>query len=794
MKQAKSITVIVGLLTTLLLPLAPTASALTIESIIAPLQVTYAGATTKLSSTYIPFSDPNLDPKSKFEVNFLTESRTPWPEPAKKAFLRAAQIWSYLFESNVTITVDAYWSPLDRGILGNARPGGPKGGGYFKDFPGAPEKNLWYPAALVNSLASDKKDQDELNAEITARFNSNPANVNWYFGTDGKDAVGQFDFLSAVLHELGHGLGIISTETFNDRFGTFANDSPSIFAGFVANDAGRRLSDLAATLPEFGTYVTSPLYWVGSQGILANNGTKPKLYAPAQYKTGSSVSHLDDELFPKSAINGLMSSTIDMQQAIHDPGPVVIAMLKDMRGKTPVTRISEIRNLHTIAGNKAITLSFDPPEESIRQDITSYQIKVYPGNQIITVTKSPVTIPQLSPGLPYYFGVTAISNGFQSKEVTSSVVVPEDTWVKKVIDSNSDAGFTASTIYSGKQTLIYTDSKSGYLIMNQFDGKVWKRKIVDGDSTKLGKRNNNLSGRLSVCLTNPGKKEKLHIFYTDTVEKDLLHATFDGKKWSYETVDGDGAAIQDYRETIRTKTASNVNVSNACAATTQGLQVFYRDDSQGILLGATLLKTGWSYEIVDGDKLTGGRSEGDVAFRLAAVTTGKKIHLLYDSVLASPEKKPIQGDIRYATRSSVSPLDWQYTTVEAGKREIPVAGFDLGLTLDGSAIRAIWYASSAATISKADRIHWTDLTAPGIISEFVPTSSPVSPISLTASTAIYGCEDRLCSLDLITKKSTLANDTAIDKSMSASWIKIKSRDYAFVNIEGKATLITKPLS
>ena len=376
MKQAKSISTIVGLLATLLLPLAPTASALTPQSIIAPLQVTYAGATTKVTSTYIPFNDAGLDPKSKFEVNFVTESRTPWPEPAKKAFLRATQIWSYLFESSVTITIDAYWSPLDRGILGNARPGGPKGGGYFKEFPGAPEKKLWYPAALANSLASDKRDQDELNAEITARFNSNPSNVNWYYGTDGKNAVGQFDFLSAVLHELGHGLGIISTETFNDRFETFANDSPSIFAGFVANETGRRLSDLSATLPEFSTYVTSPLYWVGSQGISANNGVKPKLFSPSKYKTGSSVSHLDDELFPKSAVNGLMSSTIDMQQAIHDPGPIVIGMLKDMRGKTPATRISEIRNLHTIAGNKAITLSFDPPEEAIRQEVTSYQIKV----------------------------------------------------------------------------------------------------------------------------------------------------------------------------------------------------------------------------------------------------------------------------------------------------------------------------------------------------------------------------------------------------------------------------------
>ena len=794
MKRGKSITVIVGLLAALLLPLAPTASALTPESAIAPLQVTYAGASTKQTPTYIPFNDANLDPKSKFEVNFFTESRTQWPEPAKKAFLRATQIWSYLFESSVTITIDAYWSPLDRGILGNARPGGPKGGGYFKDFSGAPEKNLWYPAALANSLSNNKNDLDELNAEITARFNSNSSNVNWYYGIDGKNAVGQFDFLSAVLHELGHGLGIISTETFNDRFGTFANESPSIFAGFVANESGRRLSDLSATLPEFSTFVTSPLYWVGAQGISANNGVKPKLFAPSQYKSGSSVSHLDDELFPKSAVNGLMSSTIDMQQAIHDPGPVVIGMLKDMRGKTPATRISEIRNLHTISGNKSITLSFDPPEEAIRQEITSYQIKVYPGNQIITVDKSPVTIPKLSAGFPYYFGVIATSNGFQSKETISSVVVPEDTWANKVLDANSDAQFTASTIYRGKQTLIYTDSKSGHLVMNQFDGKVWKRQIVDGDSTKSGKRNSNLSGRLSVCKTNPGKKEKLHIFYTDTVEKDLLHANYDGKKWSYETVDGNGPVIQDYREAIRTKTASNVNVSNACASTTQGLQVFYRDDSQGILLGATQVKSGWSYEIVDGDKITGGRTEGDVAFHLAAVSTGKKIHLLYDSVLAAPEKKPIQGDIRYATRSTVSPQDWQFTTVEAGKRELPVAGFDLGLAVDGSAIRAIWYASSSATISKADRIHWTDLTSPGSISEFVPTSSLVSPISLNGASAIYGCEDRLCALDLVAKKSTLVNDAAIDKSNSISWIKIKSRDYALVNVNGKATLLTKPIS
>ena len=76
----------------------------------------------------------------------------------------------------------------------------------------------------------------------------------------------------------------------------------------------------------------------------------------------------------------------------------------------------------------------------------------------------------------------------------------------------------------------------------------------------------------------------------------------------------------------------------------------------------------------------------------------------------------------------------------------------------------------------------------------MPTSSPVSPISLNGASAIYGCEDRLCALDLVAEKSTLVNDAAIDKSNSISWIKIKNRDYALVNVNGKATLLTKPLS
>ena len=124
-----------------------------------------------------------------------------------------------------------------------------------------------------------------------------------------------------------------------------------------------------------------------------------------------------------------------------------------------------------------------------------------------------------------------------------------------------------------------------------------KISIVDGISTSGGRSDRNLAGPVSLCVSGSKSSEKLHIFYTDNENKDLRHASYDGKKWRYEVVDGNGEDIQDYKESSRRKTASDVSISNACAVTPAGLQVFYRDESQGILLGAALSKSGWIYEI-----------------------------------------------------------------------------------------------------------------------------------------------------------------------------------------------------
>ena len=770
------------------------AQALPVRSIPANWEVTYAGAGAgaRLGASSFTFDESGRDVVSTFNVTFISESRQQWPEDAKKAFMRATKIWSYLFPSPVPIDVEAYWSPLEPGILGSARPGGARGGGYFQDFAGAPEKKLWYPAALANAINSDKKDLDDINPEITARFNSNSLYVSWYFGLDAKPANRQFDFVTAVLHELGHGLGLISQETYNERLKTFSNNNPTIFSGFVANAAGRRLSDIPSTDAGFEKYVTSDLFWIGEQGKRANENSEIKLFTPDEYKSGSSVSHLDDNIYPKSMADGLMSSSISTQQAIHDPGPIALAMFEDMRGKTPDSQLSAVQNLRGVAGNKSVTLFFDAPEQAVRQQISDYTITVYPGNRIVTAKSSPFTIDKLDAGLPYFFGVVANSASSASPEEKTGIIVPESAWAVTTLDRSGDGQHLAQGLYKGNPAVVYSDSKSGDLLLALWNGKKWTRTTVDGNSAKAGKRTNNLNGAISLCATGSGRKERLHIFYTDMVEKDLLRAVFDGTKFTYETVDGDGEYIQDYREEVRVRTASNVSVSNACVATSIGLQVFYRDDSQGILLGATLVGKKWEYEIVDGDSLLDGRTEGDVAFQLAAVSVGKKVHVVYDSVIAAPNRIVAQGDVRYATRSSTSPDDWQYTTLDLGRRESPIAGFDVALSSSGGKLLAAWLGTSTSSPIKADRIRWMDLNDPKSLTEERLNVAPKSPLAISESSIIYGCEDRLCNFNLESRKSKLVSEESTTKTSEVAWIVWKKSTYALANVAGKLSLLQRP--
>jgi hypothetical protein len=73
---------------------------------------------------------------------------------------------------------------------------------------GAPDRDAFYSDALADSIQGSDHRPGE--PDIIANFNSDCN--NWYFGTDGNTPFGEFDLVSVVLHEIGHGLGFSGTE------------------------------------------------------------------------------------------------------------------------------------------------------------------------------------------------------------------------------------------------------------------------------------------------------------------------------------------------------------------------------------------------------------------------------------------------------------------------------------------------------------------------------------------------------------------------------------------------------
>jgi hypothetical protein len=719
---------------------------------------------------------------TNFVVNY-----TNFPQAAKSAFDAAVSIWAALYPSTVPITIDAAWAGnLGPGVLGSARPGD-----FFTGFSGAPDSTLWYPSALANALAG--KDLDPVNAEIVARFSSNNP---WYLGTDGLVPPGRYDLETAVLHELGHGLGFLSSDSYDAYSGIGLLDQPTPFDAFIRTQDGRRLSDIPNPSHELGTLLTSPLSWSGSLGVAANNGVQPQLYSPSTYSDGSSVSHLDEFTYPSGTPNTLMTPQLEPGEVIHNPGPITVGMLADMRTKPPAGPVTSLpsapRHPVALVGDRSALVTFEPPIDSRLTQVSAYSVTVTPGGRSLPTEGSPFKVSGLKSGTAYTFSIKAVNSLGSGPAAVSNSVIPQPGWSSTTIDPKADANFVATTTFRNSLTAIYTDATTGVLKRAIFVGTKWRTETIDGPGFAKGGTAHDLNGALSTCVTGTGTKQVLHVFYTDTIDKDLRHAAFDGKTWKYDIVDGNGPVIQS-AATInlpdpapnRAHIADDVSVSNACVATADGLQVFYRDDSQGILLGAVQVGKSWRYELVDGDRITGGRTTGDVAFHIAAVAVGRTVHLLYDSVLKiDRDRKPTRGDVRQAVRSSSSPSAWRYQSVDSNSVSYPVAGYGISLTVSAGKVFGAWLSASNPGVGTpvTDTIAWAYLSAATPSVRRVHGNNfgvPSQPLALSSTTLLYGCQVRLCAINMTTKRQTLVSD----KDASAN------RSAAFATVAGKSGIL-----
>lgn len=239
----------------------------------------------------------------------------PFPEEAKPAILHAMKIWAQCLDIKVPLKVIFGFATLDGGVMAESLVGS-----HYIDE----DRNYRYPETLKNQIVG--YDSEPYSSEIKITFNSK----TWfYFGLDGKylterenEAITYFaaDFLSTILHELGHSFGITSFLFANteEQIGTKAIPEPydiSIFDSFMVDEKGKSLKDYPNRSNElYKAIISGKIVFAGPNAVKANNG-KPVLLRTNN--RGWDGSHLD-------------GFNIMAAGEYHHPGTVILGMLQDI--------------------------------------------------------------------------------------------------------------------------------------------------------------------------------------------------------------------------------------------------------------------------------------------------------------------------------------------------------------------------------------------------------------------------------------------------------------------------------
>ena len=376
---------------------------------------------------------------------------------AQAAFQRAVDIWSSLLITSVPIEIEADFESFeDSGTLAFVRP--------VTLF--TRESEFWEPVALANQLVG--RDLDPEDPDIKATFSSS---ANWYFGLDGDPPINRQDFVSVVLHEIGHGLGVFDSfavdEDGNARYGVKAADSDEIFP--TVFDLSIRDSDFLRLFNAFST--PSPdqafeaitgikLFWGGPKTRAANGGRSPiLLWAPEEYDSGSSVAHLDEDAYPSGTPNALMTPRRSRGEVSQEPGPLVLAMLSDMGWtiRDPVLQIPQFGVGGGLSSDVVVTNRSSTEPAAVAIDIWSPDGGELDGNLILGIGADRFDLPPL--------GSRTLTLSYDgSGLLTGSVTVSSDTPVSAVVRFDLEGtGITGVGSSPGLRSAIAPVRRSGNL-------------------------------------------------------------------------------------------------------------------------------------------------------------------------------------------------------------------------------------------------------------------------------------------------------------------------------------------
>ncbi|MFT7696602.1 MAG: hypothetical protein ACI9RY_000079 [Reinekea sp.] len=296
---------------------------------------------------------------STFVLNFGVGFTGSIGESRAAVFNAAAQIWADRLISSVPIEIDAAFTSLtcatDSAVLGSAGPAG----SYYLSVGGAAIgllDNTWYPVALFN--ARSNSDADPGSADITATFNASMdnnnaclSNVNWYYGLDHSPSGNDIDFFEVVLHELAHGLGVLSLV---DSAGKKAEGLMDGYSLYLKDKSVGPWTELSTAQILTSLTDTGGLVWTGVEvNALADtlssgvNGGEVQMYAPSPYEGGSSVSHFDTALTPDELMEPQYTGNADFRHTL--------ALFKDIGWQM----VTGINTAPTISGQNALATNED---------------------------------------------------------------------------------------------------------------------------------------------------------------------------------------------------------------------------------------------------------------------------------------------------------------------------------------------------------------------------------------------------------------------------------------------------
>lgn len=306
-------------------------------------------ASDKVEKSQIPPSPEVLSMlKSAEKKSEIIVDYTFFPQKAIDAFEYAVSIWEGIIESPVPIYIDAKWLRKQERTLGSCAPSD-----FEMNFEGAPWENVYYPIAVAEKILGYEltgPDRPDMNAE----FNKD---INWYFGTDLQTPDSLYDFVSVVLHEIGHGLGFFGFFYVSGSQGAwdyYDDNQPdaTTFDRLVAKSNGTLLIDqtqFSNPSSELKSALTSQLLYARSPAAYTNgNQNYPRLYAPSIWDGGSSIYHLNDITYPSSNDNSLMTPFIGRAEAVHDPGPLTKGFMADIGWKIMRFEFEKIKDKEEI--------------------------------------------------------------------------------------------------------------------------------------------------------------------------------------------------------------------------------------------------------------------------------------------------------------------------------------------------------------------------------------------------------------------------------------------------------------